>query len=321
MIDDFQRAERRRYLGSSDAAAIVGRDPWRTPADVYLEKTAALGPETRESPALELGRYLESGILDWTAAQLRLPALVRDESFAHPEHEMLAVNLDARTPFPSEATPDAIIEAKTAGLLGMGAHLDEWGDAGTDGVPTHVLIQTHHQFCVVNAQPSLAHVRVCWVPALIARRGFVLFRIDRNDDLVGALLEAELSFWRNHVESHVMPEGDPPSLEILNRLRREPAKTVPIVVDFVTAWREAKTALETAKKREEETKRAVIAALGDAEAGEYPGGVVTYLETNRAGYAVAPTTFRTLRVKEEKRSTSRARKSIRSPATEEGASA
>jgi len=36
-----QREIRRRYLGSSDIAAIFGMSPWKSAYDVWLEKTGS----------------------------------------------------------------------------------------------------------------------------------------------------------------------------------------------------------------------------------------------------------------------------------------
>ena len=38
MITEKQRLERKKSIGGSDVAAILGLSPWKTPGDVYLEK-------------------------------------------------------------------------------------------------------------------------------------------------------------------------------------------------------------------------------------------------------------------------------------------
>ena len=50
--------ERRTGIGGSDAAAVMGLNPWKSPLDVYLDKTGQL-MESPDNPALYWGRVLE----------------------------------------------------------------------------------------------------------------------------------------------------------------------------------------------------------------------------------------------------------------------
>jgi putative phage-type endonuclease len=284
------QGDRRHTLGSSDAAAVVGRDPWRTPADVWLEKTGRLADEGMPSPAMEAGTFLEAGILDWAAGALGVPITRRQVRLVHPVYPELAATLDG------VADDGTIIEAKTAGLVGTGTGLEEWGDAHTDAVPTHVLLQAHHQFFVAGAQADWAAggPRVCCVPALLARRGLVLFQIERSDALVTALVEAERRFWQDYVLQDVAPPDSLPSLEVLKRIGREPAATVAIPPETVLAWRGARLQLEEATRAEETTRRVLLTALGTAEAGTCALGTLTYRAHEKKSYHVKATTYRRL---------------------------
>ena len=293
MIDNVQRAARRRYLGSSDAAAVCGRDPWRNAADVWAEKSGKLAPAVDDpNPALELGRYLEGGILDWTANHLGVP-IARDQWFTHPNGVCIS-NLDGLV---LAAEPRAIVEAKVSGLLGPPRFLDDFGDAETDAIPQHVLIQVHHQFFCLRADPAYADVELAYVPVLLVHRGFVLFRVQRSPELCDALLDLELRFWRDHVLADVAPPDEPPALETLKRFVREPSKTVAIAPELVRDWQAAKATKKIAETEEQEGLRAVLVALGDAEAGTAGELTVTYLEQTRAAYTAPATTFRVARLK------------------------
>jgi predicted phage-related endonuclease len=285
-------ADRSQSLGASDAAAVVDRDPWRTPADVWLEKTRRVGPVLRASPAMEAGTFLQDGILDWAAHALGMPLACRQWTLIHPTYPELSATLDA------VADDGSLLEAKTSGLVGgAGAHLDAWGDAGTDDVPIHVLLQVHHQFAVAAAQPDWPagrEPRRCYVPALLARRGLVLFAIERTDALVEALVDRERQFWRDYVVGDRCPPDSLPSLAVLARLAREPATTVEIPAAVVLDWQAAKATLKEAEAAESAARRALLAALGTAEAGTCALGTVSYLERHRRGYEVAAATYRQL---------------------------
>jgi len=281
---------RRHSLGSSDIAAVVGRDPWRTPADLYLEKTGRLGPLLRPSPAMEAGTFLEHGLLDWAGHRFGTPLARRQVPLVHPRYPTLTATLDGVT------ADGELVEAKTAGLVGGGLHLDDWGDAETDQVPTHVFLQAQYQLGLATAQETwpMAPPTRCHVPALLMRRGLVMFVVERHDALVEVLVDRALRFWRDYVVTDQCPPDTLPSLDVLVRIGREPASTVPIPEATVLRWQDAKAQVKEAEERERAAYRALLASLGTAEAGTCALGTALYLERTRRAYQVQAAKYRQL---------------------------
>lgn len=268
MLTAEQRAARRHYLGSSDAAAILGLDPFRGPRDVYWEK---VGPEIpdQEKPEFELGNLLEAAICGYAARRLGV-TLVHNEMRTHPDGIRCA-NFDALIPGRREA-----VEAKFAGRD------DEWGDEGTDQVPERVMIQCQHQIDVADLE------RV-WVPTLVSgfRAEFRLYCVTRHDELAAQIRDAEHRFWREHVERRQPPDGNPiPPVRFAKLLQRVPNRCAELGDDGLAAW----AALEVAKARRkaaedaaDEAQSRLLMLLGDAEAGILPNGdIVTYLSQRSA---------------------------------------
>jgi putative phage-type endonuclease len=284
--------DRRGSIGASDAAAVIGFDPWRSAADVWLEKTSRVGPIVAPSPAMECGTYVEPALLAWAAVRLGDPIRARQVRVSHPDAPELTATLDAVT------TGGALIEAKTAGLVGGGGpHLDAWGDAGTDAVPIHVLIQVQHQLALVGAQAERAGVApptVCYVPTLLARRGLVLYAIEPHAGLGRALMDRERQFWRDHVVADVPPPDSLPSLDVLARRTRDAGTVTPLADVTVAAWLAARVRVATAEHDEATARRVLLDELADAESGTCSLGTVSYKQTNRRGYTVAATSYRRL---------------------------
>src|SRR5215813_4143448 len=283
-LDEFTRHARRRHLGSSDAAAIIDRDPFgRTAGDVWAEKTGRLR-EPESSTAMTLGAYLEPAILSWTEDTLGTP-LQRDRFLVHP-NGILCANVDALALHTSEPS---IVEAKSAGLIGRPGYLDQFGEPGTDEVPSHVTIQGHHQLAVARTQSDLPPIDVVLVPALLIGRGFVLYRVPMNPALCDALVEEEERFWRDHIMTDV-PPPETPSLDTLRRFRRREPIGRPIDRLFVEHWLQAKRGVTEAKALEEMALADLIAALGDADTGTCDRfGTFTYKEQTRKAYTVRET--------------------------------
>lgn len=282
-ITDKQRELRRHHIGSSDAPAICGLDPFKSAYDVWLEKMGKLVDFDGSSEAAEIGNMVEAPLLDWAADTLKVKIKKNQRRVAG----LLAANHDALIVNAAEG-----MEAKSSGLVSGQTH-EHWGEAGTDEVPDRVIIQTAHQMLVSDLE-------TVWVPALLPYRGRVLFRVDRENGLLGALEERLHGFWERHVLTGNPPEDSKPSLEVLKRVRREPKSIVTIDGSLLAAFREAKEIASAAAKARDEAQSALLAALGDAEAGECELGTVTYLEQTRKAYEVKESTYRVLRIKENK---------------------
>jgi hypothetical protein len=155
----------------------------------------------------------------------------------------------------------------------------------------------HHGF-------ALTGYRLAYVPVLLPvfnRFEFRMYRLERNDALADAVAEAGRRFYRDHVEADKQPADFRPPIEVLKRMRRVPNKTVPVSGELLDAWVTARAALKVATEEEEAFKAAVLAELGDAEAGDPGDGrLLTYFEHKRKAYEVPETSYRQLRVKPAK---------------------
>jgi hypothetical protein len=89
-------------------------------------------------------------------------------------------------------------------------------------------------------------------------------------------------------------------METIKSRKRVPATTVDIADELVQDWLDAKKIASDAEKVKQKAQKAMLTALGDAEAGNCSMGLVTYLEQNRKGFTVEPSTSRVTRFKKAK---------------------
>lgn len=287
-------AWRRDVLGSSDAPAIVGVDPFRTAGDLWAEKTGRLpasnGDDVERLGPKALGHALEPLLIAAAERRLGVP-VARQVWYRHPSAP-LATSVDGLSLY---GDPPTLIEGKTCGILNRPARLlDSYGDDGTDEVPESVLVQVTHALVVLNAQPDLPRIEHALVAALLGDgRGLRFYPLAFDPAFGAELLREECDFWTYHVQGD-RPPADPPSLETLRRLRRRVDVDPPVVLDdvLVGEWIHAKEIADAATKHEELCKRMVITNLGDADAGVSVYGAITYREHNRKEYTVKATTAR-----------------------------
>lgn len=189
------RRERHEGLGASDAAAAVGLSKWQSPYELWLEKTgqAANDVDPHALP-IAMGNALEPVVLAAFTRRTGLEVTRRQEQVIDPKWPVRWVTLDGM------ASDGGMIEAKSAGF----ADPTEWGDEyENDAVPMQYYLQCQHGLACTGAEFS-------YLPLIILNRQFRLYRVLRNDEVIGQLTEAERLFW-NCVEARIPP--DPISLD------------------------------------------------------------------------------------------------------------
>lgn len=285
-ITAAQLKRRQNQLGSSDIAGILGVDTYKNAYDIWLEKTGKLEPEAEsENDPRAAGKILEPAVL--TFGESRLGKLTRNQFRSARDLGLpIGANIDAIV-----VATGAPVEAKTSGLYGFSN--DVWGEEGTDQVPDRVIIQSQvHMLCTA--------AEICFVPAFIAFRGFVMFQVPRDHEIIDIIGKEATNFWDKHVQADTPPSQISPNLAVVKRMKREPSKVVPVDSSLITPWMETREDRLAAEKSEKVHLAAILAAIGDAEAGECELGAFTYLEQTRGAYEVKESTFRVPRFKKAK---------------------
>lgn len=178
---------RKLGLGGSDMAAVLGLSPWRSPIDVWLDKTSDT-VEEKESEPMYWGNVLEEVVAQEFAK--RSGYKVRNNNFTlqSEEYPYLLANIDREI-----VGIDAGLECKTANAF----KANEWDG---DNVPDAYYIQCQH-YMAVTGKASW------WIAALIGGNTFVYKEIKRNDEVIQAIIDTGAAFWEL-VESKTMPTPD-----------------------------------------------------------------------------------------------------------------
>ena len=184
-----QLANRKGYIGASEAAAACGLSPWKTPYELWADKTSALVIEQQNS-RMEWGNRLESVVmlkyledLPPEAGTLEAPCTFQVSA----EYPWMGCT-------PDGLLPDRVVEIKTAGL----GQSREWGEEGTDAVPLQYLLQVTHQMICTGRKKAD-------IPVLIGGNDYRVYSVTLDEDLAGLLIEREREFWQ-HVEARTPPD-------------------------------------------------------------------------------------------------------------------
>lgn len=274
---------RRSGIGSSDAAAVLGVSPWGSPLSVYADKLG-LSEDREATEAMRWGNILE-------------PLIAQEFAKETGRQVQMAGKLIRSTDRPWQlATLDA--EQQAIGRDGVGAleikatgfRAGDW----TDGVPAHVYAQFQHQL-------SVSGYRWGSVAVLMFGCRLLWADVERDDDFIARMVEAESDFWRRFEAGEPPPpDGTDASAAALRLLYpHDDGSTVELPGELIglDAEREAlKAEMKTAEARLAEIDAQIKGAIGSATVGVLLNGVrFTHKLQKRGAYTVQPTEFRVLR--------------------------
>ncbi|MPV71440.1 YqaJ viral recombinase family protein [Burkholderia sp. BE17] len=263
-------AVRRTGIGGSDAAAAVGLNPYMSPLELWLDKTGRADGLPRPDPAdttspTYWGTLLEPIVAAVYTQQTGNKVRKVNAVLRHPTIPWMLANIDREV---IGARDVQILECKTAGEFG--ARL--W----RDGVPEYVQLQVQHQLAVTGK--SAAHVAV-----LICGQALEVHRIERDDTLIGRLIELEARFWQQFVETDTPPpaDGSESADRALRHLYPGDGGTIDftddrglssVFADLVAVRAE----IETRQQLEAQFKQTIQQAMGDAIRAVFETGSVSF---------------------------------------------
>ncbi len=188
-------AARRRGIGGSDIAAIVGVSKYAGPTKVYYDKLGVLPDE--DNAAMERGRRVEKADrLKFADEHPELYVTDGPGLVAHPDRPIQLATIDGIAAEGPNSPPLAIVEVKT------GSSRDpEWGEESTDEVPLPYL-------CQVTWYLDVFGLDVGYLAVLLDGRDYREYQIDYDAQLAAKLRGHAEAFWFRHVLAQVAPDAD-----------------------------------------------------------------------------------------------------------------
>lgn len=209
--------DRRRYIGGSDIASILGVQPpgWRTALAVWERKTAPdAAVELTEGEVrkrLARGQVVEPLVAGLLESMFSIRTIVRSRRYADPEVDYFAAEIDAEVPFsavaplfdgrPGAPTLDRIdgdepvnIEIKTVHPFAA----SQWGGEGTDEIPIHYAAQIQWGLGVRRRRFAIC-------AALFGADSLVLYPVVIDEELVAEMRDQARRFWLDYVLAGTPP--------------------------------------------------------------------------------------------------------------------
>ncbi|HBH71128.1 MAG TPA: hypothetical protein DDX59_06620 [Lachnospiraceae bacterium] len=301
---DMPRGEwlehRKTGIGGSDAAAIVGMNPYVTPFALWADKTGRM-PAKEDNEAMRQGRDLEQYVADRFTEQTGKKVRRRNQILRNEEYPFAHANIDRDV-----IGERAGLECKTTTSLNLRKFRN--GE-----FPDTYYTQCVHYLAVTGYDRW-------YLAVLIFGTDFKVFTIERDEEEIAALMEAEKFFWNSFVLPDVPPavDGMTPTGDAINAMYANPAGGSTLLarskeLDELAQMEQQEKLL---KRLIEKTKQQIKSDLGECTEGICPGWKITWKPQTRTRFDVnrfakdnpgidlskyyTASTSRVLRIKEDK---------------------
>jgi len=178
MITQEQKDARKKCIGGSDVPIILGLSKYKTPYELWLEKTGIINEDYEENEYQYWGSRLESIIADEFAKRNNL-TIEYPDTIKHPQYDFMAGNLDGFIP-----SLNAVLEIKCSSQYMS----HEWGEPGTDAIPMPYLVQVAFYCIISNADKAFLAV-------LIGGNTYKEYIYNRDRALEQFIVNACVNFW------------------------------------------------------------------------------------------------------------------------------
>lgn len=275
---------RKQGIGSSDAGAAIGINPYKSPLELWMEKTGRdcslpkADPHDEESP-MYWGNILEPIVAAHYTRRTGNRVRRINAVLQHPDASLpwMLANIDREV---IGAGDVQILECKTAGI--NGARL--W----KEGVPEYVQLQVMHQLAVTGKQTAD-------VAVLLGGQHLEIHRIQRDDTMIAQLIQLEREFWR-YVETNTPPQTDgSESADMALRCLypQDAGNTIDFSQDRNLSATFAdlvsvRQSIADAEKLEAQFKQSIQQAMGEASRAKFETGEVSWKKAkDSAGFDLA----------------------------------
>jgi len=199
-------AARRDWIGSSDAPVIAGESPYKSPLELWAEKTGQREPEP-ETDVMATGTLMEPVLRALYERKTGWAVALAPNVYQHPDRPWMTASLDglAGVAYP----PARIVELK-------------WTNASRwrDGLPFDVNLQVQHQMAVTGL--DVADVAVLRGPT------FEVIEVLRDQTVIDQLMALEADF-HQHVIDRTPPPVDGSESTRRTLAALHPVERVPLI--------------------------------------------------------------------------------------------
>ncbi|MED4455937.1 lambda-exonuclease family protein [Metabacillus fastidiosus] len=269
MTHDEWLLERTKGIGGSDAGIILGLNKYSTPFELWLEKTGQVEPVQIDNEAIYWGNEMEDVVAKEFEKRTGKKVRRCNFMFSHPDYPYIRANVDRMV-----VGESAVLECKTASAF----LAKEWKE---DEVPDTYLVQVQHYLGVTGKQKG-------YIAVLIGGNRFIWKEVERDDELIQMIFDAQKHFWEYHVKQNIPPQLDGSSAaeQFLKEKFSQAEEDKEIILpseykELLQQYEEIKANEKLVVTAKKEIENKIKATLEDAETGIAGDYIVSWKNQSR----------------------------------------
>lgn len=255
--------ERQCGIGGSDVGAILGVNKYKTPFEVYIEKTEPITEVKEQSESAYFGDIFEDVVAKEFEKRTGKKVRRDRKHYKHKDYPFMVANIDRRV-----VGENAILECKTANQFLM----KEWEG---EEIPASYLVQVQHYLAVTGAE-------IGYIAVLIGGQKFIWKEVQRDEELIDMIIQSEREFWKL-VEAKTPPSLDGSSAAE-NYLKEkykqaESEKSIELGFEYkdkIKTYLEKKEQLKGFETEVKELENQIKFEIGSAEYAHAPGYTLSW---------------------------------------------
>lgn len=268
MNHDEWLEHRRKSIGGSDAASIIGLNPWSSPYTVWADKLGKLPPK-EDNEAMRQGRDLEFYVAERFAEKTGKKVRRENHILINPDYPFAHANVDRMV-----VGEDAGLECKTTSSLNL-------KNFKNGAFPDIYYVQCVHYMMVTGCSKW-------YLAVLVLNKEFMVFEIERDEEEIKALAEAEAEFWKLvEAKEAPAPDGTASTSDAISVLYPESNDESVNLFAYETELQQymaLSAQIKELEKLKDESANKVKAFLGEAGRGESEGYKVTWTSSSRSTF-------------------------------------
>lgn len=255
---------RKTGIGGSDASVVCGINKYKTPIELWMEKTGQL-PYQEAGEATYWGTQLEPMVKSEFTKRTGIEVKLVKQLLQSEEYPFMQANLDGICDHPDYGT--CIFEAKTASAY----KANEWDNS----IPAEYLLQIQHYMAVTGYKGT-------FIAVLIGGNAFKWKYVERDDELIEMLINIEADFWDHIINGTPPPiDGSEASAKFLaDRYPKSVLGTQIVLPDnteaLIKEYDEACEQLAEITERKQKAENLLKELLGDNETGTLGNRVISW---------------------------------------------
>ena len=260
---------RKKYIGGADAASVVGLNDFQSPYSLWCEKKGVT-PPFEGNLRTEIGTFMEEFIAKKFEQETGKKVRRSNFTFINDSFPWAVADVDR-----SIVGENAGLECKNTSELNMRHYKN--GD-----YPPRFYAQCVHYMGVCGFDKM-------YLAVLIGSRDFKIFEIERDEDEIAALMNAESTFYYDYMESDTPPpiDGSDSTREAIQAQQGETPEEEPEPADLsdkkqaLDTLMEINATIEQLESQRDAIKNQLIASIGEAWHGNCAGYSISYRPQTR----------------------------------------